>query len=77
MLERLIAILNRHGTATLDQLACELDTTPEMIAQLIEYLERNDRLKQIGGNCNEPCMGCYLARECQQMRPARIWQSIG
>jgi predicted ArsR family transcriptional regulator len=73
MLERLIAILNRNSPATLDQLACELDTTPEMIAQLIEYLERNDLVKQLGDNCNTQCTGCYLAQECSQLKAGRLW----
>jgi Mn-dependent DtxR family transcriptional regulator len=76
MLERLIAILNRNGSATLDQIALELDTTPEMIEQLIAHLERNNLLKQIGDNCQATCSGCYLASACGRSPSQRIWSSI-
>jgi DNA-binding Lrp family transcriptional regulator len=76
MLDKLMLILQRGGSISIDRIARELDTTPEMIAQVIEYLERNGRLKQIGGDCNVPCAGCYLAQSCDRSSSERIWSSI-
>ena len=76
MLERLQSILNRGGAITLDQLAGELDTTPEMIAQLIDYLQRLGQLKPIGADCDTACTGCYLARTCDRSAVLRVWSSV-
>jgi predicted ArsR family transcriptional regulator len=76
MIEHLITILNRGGAITLDQIACELDTTPEMIKQLIAHLERSHLLKQIGDNCQATCNGCYLASACGRSASPHIWSSI-
>ncbi len=75
MIEQLLAILKRGGAITLDQIARELNTTPEMIGQLIEHLERISLLKQIGGICNPSCTGCYLAPACHRSEVQRIWSS--
>jgi Mn-dependent DtxR family transcriptional regulator len=77
MIEQVLTILKRGGTATIDQLARELDTTPELIAQLIEYLERSGVLKQLASNCHMACHGCYLARDCDQLKTSRIWLITG
>ena len=76
MIERLQSILHRGGALTLDQLACELGTTPEMIAQLIDYLQRLGQLKPIGDNCDTACAGCYLARTCDRSAVLRVWSSV-
>jgi hypothetical protein len=76
MLDKLILLLQRGGSISIDHIARELDTTPEMITQLIEYLARNDRLKQISGDCNVPCTGCYLAQSCTRSSSERIWSSV-
>jgi DeoR/GlpR family transcriptional regulator of sugar metabolism len=76
MLDKLISILQDGGSISIDQIARELDTTPEMIAQLIDHLQRNGRLKQIGGDCNVPCTGCYLAQSCNRSSAERIWSSV-
>jgi DNA-binding Lrp family transcriptional regulator len=74
MLEQLMSILKRGGAASIDQLAVELNTTPQMVTQLVEYLEQAGRLKKIGAGCKQPCSGCYLARECHLIAHGRIWQ---
>ena len=76
MLDHLMSMLNRGGTLTLDQIASELDTTPEMIQQLIKCLERNDLLKQMGGECQTTCDGCYLASACTRSAAQRLWSRI-
>lgn len=76
MIEQLLTILKRGGAVTLDQIAREMDTTPEMITQLIGHLEHIGLLKQLGSNCDRVCSGCYLARECQRVRQPLIWQKI-
>ena len=75
MIERLLLILTRGGAITLDQIARELDATPEMIAPLIDYLERLGRLKPIGENCDTACAGCTLARTCERSTGLRVWSS--
>ncbi len=75
MLDQLMLILNRGGAITIDQIAREMNTTPEMITQLIEYLERNGLLQQLGGDCQITCDGCYLAQTCTGSQVRRIWSS--
>lgn len=76
MIDQLRAMLKRGGTLTLEQIAHELDTTPEMIVQLLDHLERNGLLRQISRDCQATCDGCYLAQACARSAGQRIWSSV-
>lgn len=74
MLEKVAAILKRGGTVTIHQVARELDTTPEMVDQLIEHLTNAGWLRQLGVSCEGACEQCVFARDCQRFGQSRVWQ---
>ena len=76
MIDKLMSVLNRGGALTIDRMARELDTTPELVTQLIEYLERTGVLKKLDSDCNKVCSGCYLVGVCQPIGQSRIWQVV-
>ena len=41
MFDKLLALLKRGGTITIDQMARELDTTPEVVSGMIDHMTRH------------------------------------
>jgi hypothetical protein len=74
MLDKLLAIMNRGGTLTVDQIARELNTTPAMIDELIDHLMRSGWLKPMDASCDSSCHQCALASDCRRTNQSRIWQ---
>ncbi len=77
MLDQLMAMLQRGGTVTLEQVARELDTTPEVAAGMLEHLARAGWLRNLASECHQACGGCALARECGPNPRGRVWQLRG
>jgi hypothetical protein len=75
MLEQLRMILKRGGTVTIDQMARELDTTPEVIAGMIDHLVRAGQLRPMNVGCGFACHQCLLVRDCHKPHPDRLWRS--
>jgi hypothetical protein len=77
MLERLLTLLQRGGTITIDQLARELETSPEVVSGMMDYLARQGWVKSLTASCTATCGGCALARECAPLggreEQARVW----
>ncbi len=74
MFDKLNAILERGGTVTIDQLARELDTTPEVAREMLEYLVHSGWLHDLALVCDQPCTECVLARDCTHFNRGRVWQ---
>lgn len=70
MLERLLAQITSKGAVSLAELAGELDTSPEMVALMLEDLERRGYLQAVQGCATGSCAGCSLPKGCQ---PVRLW----
>ena len=45
MLEKLMSMLNRGGTVTVAEMARNLDTTPEVVAGMIDHMTRTGQLQ--------------------------------
>jgi Mn-dependent DtxR family transcriptional regulator len=75
MVERLLNLLQRGGTITIDQLARELETSPEVVSGMIDHMARQGWLKSLVENCHVACAGCAVARECGRGEKARTWVS--
>ncbi len=73
MFDKLMSMLQRGGTLTIDQMARELDTTPAMVNELIGHLARSGWLKQMGASCDAACSGCSLANDCRHLNQSRVW----
>ena len=74
MLDKLMAVMQRGGTITIDQVARELNTTPEVAAGMLEHLARTGWLRDLTSDCGRACGGCALAGECGPRKRGRVWQ---
>lgn len=77
MLEKLTAILKRGGTVTVDQMARELDTSPEMVGQMLDHMASAGWLRQLEASCASTCDQCVFARDCVRNTQSRVWQVNG
>ena len=77
MFESLMSILKRGGAVTVDQMACELDTTQEVVAGMIDHMVRMGWLRQMSISCDAHCSQCVLFGDCQRPGRGRVWQVGG
>jgi hypothetical protein len=73
MFDKLITRLKRGGTTTVDEMARELDTTPEVIAGMIDHLARTGQLHPMKVSCDRACNECLTVRDCQSPNRSRVW----
>ncbi len=73
MLDKLMAALRRGGTVTIEQLACELDTSPEVVSGMIDHMTRQGWLRSMSASCDSACSACLFARDCVRVEKARMW----
>ncbi len=74
MFDRLMTLLKRGGTVTIDQMARELDTPPEVVSEMIEHLTRQGWLHSMSASCDAACNACLFARDCVRVEQGRVWQ---
>ncbi len=75
MFNQLLALLKRGGTITIDQLACELDTSPEVVSGMIDHMARQGWLRSMSASCDSACGACLFVRDCGRAEKARAWVS--
>jgi len=73
MLEKLLSMLNRGGTVTVAEMARNLDTTPEVVAGMIDHMTRTGQLRPMNVSCDLACNQCLLVRDCQKPQRSRVW----
>ena len=73
MFDKLLALLKRGGTVTIDQAARELDTTPEVVSGMIDHMTRAGWLRSMSASCDTRCSECLFARDCTRADNNRIW----
>ncbi|MFN8597471.1 MAG: FeoC-like transcriptional regulator [Anaerolineae bacterium] len=74
MLEKLTSILKRGGTVTVDQMARELDTSPQLVSQMLDHMTSAGWLRQLEASCASTCDECVFVRDCQRSTQGRVWQ---
>jgi hypothetical protein len=77
MFEKLLALLERGGTVTIDQAAHELDTTPEVVSGMIDHMTQAGWLRSLSASCVTRCGECLFARDCTRADNQRIWLTTG
>jgi hypothetical protein len=75
MLEKLRVMLKRGGTITVADMARELDTTPEVVAGMIDHMTRVGQLQPMQVSCDLGCNQCLLVRDCQKPQRSRVWRT--
>ena len=76
MFDRLMTLLKRGGTVTIDQMARELDTSPEVVSGMIEHMTRQGWLRSMSASCESACSVCTFARDCVRVEQRRVWQPV-
>ncbi len=76
MFDKLMAVLKRGGTITIDQMARELDTSPEVVSGMIDHMTRQGWLRSMSASCDSACSACTFARDCLRVEQARTWQPV-
>ena len=77
MFDKLLVLLKRGGTLTLDQMARELDTTPEVVNGMVDHMARQGWLHAMSASCDSACSACLFARDCVRTDQQRIWLATG
>jgi hypothetical protein len=75
MLEKLMSMLNRGGTVTVAEMARHLDTTPEVVAGMIDHMTRTGQLHPMNVSCDLACNQCLLVRDCHKPQRSRVWRT--
>jgi predicted ArsR family transcriptional regulator len=74
MLDKLMALVRRGGTVTIDQMARELDTSPEVVSGMIDHMTRQGWLNAVSASCDSACSACLFARDCVRVDKGRTWR---
>ncbi len=73
MFDKLLGLLKRGGTLTIDQAARELDTTPEVVSGMIDHMARAGWLRSMSASCDPHCGECLFVRDCTRADHQRVW----
>ncbi len=65
--------MKRGGTVTVAEMARELDTTPEVVAGMIDQMTRTGQLHPMNVSCDLACNQCLLVRDCHKPQRSRVW----
>ena len=76
MFNKLMALLKRGGSITIDQIARELDTSPEVVSGMIDHMTRQGWLRSMSASCDSACSACLFTRDCVRGEKARTWQPV-
>jgi hypothetical protein len=75
MFDKLMSVLQRGGTVTINDVARDLDTTPEVVAGMIEHMTRTGQLRPMAVSCDLGCNQCLVVRDCQKPQRSRVWHT--
>ena len=78
MLERLLAEIRSGGPLEINSLATRLETSPAMVAALLEHLERLGYIQAYEDACGDGCRGCSLSQTCSpgaSLGKVRLWKA--
>jgi hypothetical protein len=75
MFDKLLAVLKRGGTVTVDEVARELDTTPEVVTGMIDHMARGGQLQPMSVSCDLVCNQCLVVRDCRKPQRDRVWRA--
>jgi hypothetical protein len=75
MFIKLMSMLQQGGTITVDEMAHNLDTTPEVVAGMIDHLTRTGQLRPMMVSCDLGCNQCLVVRDCQKPQRGQVWRT--
>lgn len=72
MLRELLRIIDQDGLYNPNDLAKKLDTSPELVKQMLLQLESAGRIKKIATCQSNQCSGCPLSAGCK-IKNSQVW----
>ncbi len=76
MFNKLMALLKQGGTVTVDQIAREMETSPEVVNGMIDHMSRQGWLRAMAASCDSACNACLFVRDCSRVEKGRVWQTV-
>jgi len=73
MLERILKIVFKDGSDSLQDIAKKLNISKDLLLQMIEDLERGGYLKLSEEKCHSECERCPYANSCVITSYNKIW----
>ncbi len=73
MLEQLLNEIRQGGSLETHMLAARLDTSPQIVAAMLEHLQRLGLIRDYV-SCADGCGGCSLKDACGAKPAVRVWQ---
>jgi len=73
MLEKILKIVFKRGSNSLQDIAKKLGISKELLLKMIEDLERGGYLKLLEGKCSTECEKCQFANSCVINSYNKIW----
>ena len=73
MLKALLKQITQGGTWTVESLARELETSPQMIQAMVQDLARRGYLKPAQQACSGACASCPVAGRCIKSSAQTVW----
>ena len=70
MLNRLLELLREGGTRRIEDLARELDTTPQLVEAMLADLEKMGYVTGLRARCSEACAECPVSGMCAAGGPS-------
>jgi hypothetical protein len=69
--------MERGGAVTVDQVAHELNTTPAVVAGMLEHMAHTGWVRDLAISCDQRCTECVFVRDCTHFKRGRVWQVNG
>lgn len=73
MLRQIMDRIAQGGSWSVEDLARELHTTPQLVTAMLEDLARRGYLKPVGAACGDACASCTVAGGCIKGAFERVW----
>ena len=73
MLKQILGRVSEGGVWTVEGLAREMRTTPELITAMLDDLVRLGYLKPVGGACGGACASCPMDGCCVTGPAQKVW----
>ena len=73
MLRQLVDRIAQGRSWTVEELAGELGTTPQLVTAMLEDLARRGYLKPVGAACSGACASCSMSAGCIKGAFEQVW----
>ena len=73
MLRQIMDRIAQGGSWSVEDLARELGTTPQLVTAMLEDLVRRGYLKAVGAACGGGCASCSMAGGCIKGAFEQVW----